>query len=177
MRSRLVSLRFIRPPTILPRRNITTAPLPTRSLRTQLAATILVVGTGFYAFSRVSHAEAQSSKTTPANDDREATARRARKEALESGKAEKNANQQGSTSQDTKPEQQHKSPKPESGADTDSKTGKIKGGHDSDGTPKDEKLKSGKKESKSDKEDKKSEDESDEQDQGEQAFSILLIDC
>jgi hypothetical protein len=85
--------------------------------------------------------------------------------------AEKEANKSGSSSQDLKSGRQAEEHKRQSGAGEDSKTGKINGGHDSDGKPKDDKLKSGKVE-KSEKSDK-SNGTDEEEEEGQQAFGML----
>jgi hypothetical protein len=135
--------------------------------------------------SQTSHAEVQSTKTQPQNENRELTASASRKDAQKEGKAEKSANKAGGSSQDGKPERAVAEKKPSSGADEDSKTGKVKGGHDESGQPKDDKLKG--KGGKIEKDDKKKEehsakdeekqadsqdDEDEEEQQGQQAFSI-----
>jgi hypothetical protein len=83
-----------------------------------------------------------------------------------------------------------KEKKPASGANEDSKTGKVKGGHDESGQPKDDKLKGnqkggkteGKKDGKSDKESKsekpEDDEENEEEDKGQQAFgNTLWLEC
>lgn len=174
VRTLVRSFRVIHSPTLFLRRNFTTTPHVPRSLRPkQIIATSLLVGAGiyFYTTSQVTLAEVQSSKTSSANDNREATAQQARKNSEKPGKAEKEANKSGNSSQDLKAGRQAEEHKPQSGAGDDSKTGKIKGGHDSDGKPKDDKLKSGKVD-KSEKSDK-SNGTDDEEEEGPQAFGIL----
>jgi hypothetical protein len=102
---------------------------------------------------------------------------------LKGGKAEKTAHQAGESSQDGKPERAVAEKKPSSGADEESSTGKIRGGHDESGQPKDEKLRAAKAgkddEKKSEKQEEQdvkqgSQDEDGEEEgqQGQQAFSI-----
>jgi mitochondrial intermembrane space import and assembly protein 40 len=135
--------------------------------------------------SQASHAEVQSTKTQPQNENRELSASASRKDAQKEGKAEKSANKAGGSSQDGKPERAVAEKNPSSGADEDSKTGKVKGGHDESGQPKDDKLKGKggkiekdekKKEEHSTKDEEKQADSQDEEDeeeqQGQQAFSI-----
>jgi hypothetical protein len=121
----------------------------------------------------VTRAEARSSKTFSASENREATEVQAKKNAENPGKAEKEANKSGSSSQDLQAGQQAEEHKPQSGAGKGSKTGKVKGGYDSDGKLKDDKLKSGRadKSEKLDKSDGSDEDEDEEE--GQQAFGML----
>lgn len=137
--------------------------------------------------SRATHAEVQSTKTQPQHENRELTASAARKDVLKEGKAEKTAHQAGGSSQDGKPERAVAEKKPSSGADEESKTGKIRGGHDESGQPKDEKLrakgaakagkdddekKSEKQEEQDGKQGSQEDDDEEEGQQGQQAFSI-----
>jgi len=144
---RLHSLRTIRlPPTI--RRPLSTSaanhripPSTSHSVPVSFGGVLIGGGLAFYLFSRPSNAETQSSKTSSSNENREATAGQSRKAAEKPGKAEKEANKSGGSSQDNKPGLAVDSKNPEKDSDKDSKTGKIKGGHDESGQPKDEKVK------------------------------------
>jgi hypothetical protein len=121
--------------------------------------------------SQVIRAEVQLSKTSSASENCETTEVQAKKNAGKPGKAENEANKSRSSSQDLKAGQQAEKNKQQSGSDEDSKTGKVKGGYDSDGKPKDDKLKSGNadKSEKLDKLDGSDED----QEEGQQAFGML----
>jgi len=144
---RLHSLRTIRLPPLIRRPLSTSAanpripPSTSRSVPVSIGGVLIGGGLAFYLFSHPSNAETQSSKTSSANENREATAGQSRKAAENPGKAEKEANKSGGSSQDNKPGLAVDSKKPEKDADKDSKTGKIKGGHDENGQPKDENLK------------------------------------
>jgi len=155
-------------------------------VRNPLLFGAVVLGTGLYYMSRATHAEVQSTKTQPQHENRELTASAARKDVLKEGKAEKTAHQAGGSSQDGKPERAVAEKKPSSGADEEAKTGKIRGGHDESGQPKDEKLRA-KGAAKAGKDDEKKSEKQEEQDgkhgsqdddgeeegqEGQQAFSI-----
>ena len=173
----LQSLRCIRAQ-ISRRAYATSTSLPLRSYRNPLLFGGVVLGLGTYYLSRPSHAEVQSTKTQSQNENRELTASASRKAAEKEGKAEKEGHQTGGSSQDNKPEKAVAEKKPQKGADEDSVTGKVKGGQDESGQPRDEKLrgkggKISKDEKKDDKKDDKTEDSQNEEqeEQGQQAFS------
>jgi hypothetical protein len=174
----------------IPRRSYATStPLPLRSYRNPLLFGGVVFGLGTYYLSRPSHAEVQSTKTQSQNENRELTASASRKAAEKDGKAEKESHQTGRSSQDNKPEKAVAEKKPQKGADEDSATGKVKGGHDESGQPKDDRLRGkGGKISKDDKNDNKNaekdqqnkdknqgkeeEEDNEQEQQGQQAVSI-----
>lgn len=147
----LRSLRTIRRPLLPSRRTLATTstssfPASKLSLRIPIitTSTILGVGIGLYSLSKISNAETttQSSKTASGSENRELAVGASRKQGEKSGKAEKQGNRAGGgSSRDNKPGHETNAKKPESGANEESKTGKVKGGHDEKGQPKDETVK------------------------------------
>lgn len=196
-----IASRVLRPRQPLVHRPYSTAPPPlpsplqTRSLRIPLIAGALGFTTGllFYTLSHSSTAEVQSSKTSSAHENRELTASASRKAGEEEGKTA--ANKAGGSPQDHKAARGVGYEKPEDGASGESRTGKVNGGHDESGQPKDERIRKAKsgeksekmKEEKKDGAEKKKEGESEGQDEGDEeqrgavgiaaAFSGVLTWC
>jgi hypothetical protein len=102
------------------------------------------------------------------------TAAASRKAGEKEGKTA--ANKAGGSPQDHKAARGVTDEKPEDGASGESRTGKVKGGHDESGQPKDERIRKaksgekseGKSEEKKDGTEKKNEGESEGQDEGEE---------
>ena len=175
----------------LPRRPFTTVHGAPRHLAIpkKLVVSTILVTAGLYYLSRPTIAEElQSSKIHPGRESRELTASAARKSAQQSGKTGKEGHSAGGAPHHHQPERAVAEEKPESGADKDSRTGEVRGGHDESGQPKDERLRGkggkateGKIEEKKDekkeeqKDEKKLEEER-EEDDGPQAFGMLLLD-
>jgi hypothetical protein len=135
--------RFLRSRQTPRRHSLSTAPAPpsfppqTRFLRIPLIAGSLAftAGLGFYILSHSSAAEVQSSKTWSASDNSELTASAGRKEREKEGKAEMSANKAGGSPRDPKAAKGVRGEKPESGASQDSRTEKVKSGHDDSEQP------------------------------------------
>ena len=97
---------------------------------------MLGVGIGLYSYSRASHAKSQSSNQMSGNENGELTARASKKSDGTPGKAEKETNKAGGSSQDNKLGLAVESKKLEKDSDKDSKTGNVKSGRDESGRPK-----------------------------------------
>ena len=123
------------------------SPLPNPSVRFPLIAggLALTAGITFYALSRSSNAEVQSSKASSGNENRELKNSPARKPTEQPGKVETLTNKPGGTSQNVKNEQVIAAKKAESGAsEEDLQTGKMKGDHNESGQRRGERIQIGK---------------------------------
>lgn len=125
-----------------------------------------------YSLSRVSNAETHFSKTSSINENREWTVGVSKKQHEQSGKAEKERNKSGGSIQDNKPGLAVSPEKAELNTDNDSKTEKIKSGHDESGQPKDEELISGTPE---EMQQGNEDDEDDEEEEGPQPIGTSLL--